>query len=319
LKESNHLLPLISVVIPAYNRSATIEYALNSVLQQTLLPFEVIVVDDCSTDHTVEQIEKMNSPLVRVLVQEKRGGAQSARNRAIMEAKGNWIAFHDSDDEWLPDKLEKQVLALKPFHYDPWMVVHGDCLCYKVKEQKKEYWSLPEVQGKASLIQLLKQPSPLFPSILASKKALETIHYLDERVDSFQEWDTSIRLAKVCQFVHIKEALFIYYFHQGETISQSLEKNIKGYHYIRLKFRKEIIENMGRKFYEDNMEWNIHRALENGLWNLGVNLCRKTVGISYKLKCTLFFQALFRITPCQYRTFMSQIKKVVLPLNHNKT
>ena len=199
--------PLISVVIPTFNRQKTISYCLTSVLAQTYNNLEVIVVDDCSTDNTVSIINNYPDPRLRCIVLEKNSGAQAARNRGIIEAKGDWIAFQDSDDEWLPEKLEKQVAAIAAVNYDPWVVVHSNAFQYDTVRKKKKLWLLPIVEGDDQYSTLLKSPAPLYPTMLVSKIALEKIEYLDENVPSFQEWDTSIRLAKYCKFIHIKEPI----------------------------------------------------------------------------------------------------------------
>ncbi len=101
----------ISVVIPTYNRAAEIVAAVGSVLAQTLPPHEVIVVDDGSTDATPEAL----APLMDRIrfVRKANGGASSARNRGVIEATGDWIAFLDSDDTWDADKLEKQAACME--------------------------------------------------------------------------------------------------------------------------------------------------------------------------------------------------------------
>jgi glycosyltransferase involved in cell wall biosynthesis len=101
----------VSVVIPAFNAGKSIARALDSVLAQTLKPNEIIVVDDGSTDETQSETKKYGRK-VKYIYQEN-GGPSKARNTGIQAAKGTWIAFLDSDDEWLPTKLEEQVALLK--------------------------------------------------------------------------------------------------------------------------------------------------------------------------------------------------------------
>ena len=96
----------ISVVIPAYNAAAWIRRAVNSVLSQTRPADEIIVVDDGSTDGTGD-IVRMYDGRVRLL-QQANAGAAAARNTGILAATGDWIAFLDADDEWLPQKLQRQ-------------------------------------------------------------------------------------------------------------------------------------------------------------------------------------------------------------------
>ena len=101
----------ISVIIPTYNRKNTLPRAVESVLNQTYKPVKIIVVDDGSTDGTKEWFSEMY-PLVHYIYQVN-SGVSSARNTGINSARGNWIALLDSDDEWLPDKLELQVKLLQ--------------------------------------------------------------------------------------------------------------------------------------------------------------------------------------------------------------
>lgn len=162
--------PSISVVIPAFNRQNTISYCLESVLAQTYKDIEVIIVDDCSTDSTVSIVSGHPDPRVRCVVLEKHSGAQAARNRGILEAKFDWIAFQDSDDEWLPDKLEKQVAVLAKADYDPWCFVYCNAFRFDKSSGTKSIRLLPVVEGENQYATLLQSPAPLFPTMIASKR-----------------------------------------------------------------------------------------------------------------------------------------------------
>ncbi len=101
---------LVSIITPSYNTAAFIEDTIRSVQAQTYTNWEMIIVDDCSTDNTDAVVEKyLSDQRIRYLKNEKNSGAAVARNYALREAKGRWIAFLDSDDIWLPQKLEKQI------------------------------------------------------------------------------------------------------------------------------------------------------------------------------------------------------------------
>ena len=104
---------MISVVIPVYNRRQVVGRAIRSVLAQTWTGREVIVVDDGSDDGGGDWIRATFGAAVRLLVQPRNRGVSAARNRAMEAARGEWLAFLDSDDEWLPPKLEKQMEALR--------------------------------------------------------------------------------------------------------------------------------------------------------------------------------------------------------------
>jgi len=96
-------LPVVSVIIPTYNRALVVQEAIASVLAQSHAPFEIIVVDDGSTDDTTAHLAQFSNKIT--LLQKDNGGAASARNVGIKQAKGDWLAFLDSDDLWLPDRM----------------------------------------------------------------------------------------------------------------------------------------------------------------------------------------------------------------------
>lgn len=100
---------LVSIIMPSYNTGQFIEESIQSVCNQTYTDWELIIVDDCSTDNTDEVVASIHDERIRYLKNEKNSGAAVSRNRALREAKGRWIAFLDSDDLWMPEKLEKQI------------------------------------------------------------------------------------------------------------------------------------------------------------------------------------------------------------------
>jgi len=254
---------LISVIIPAYNREKTIVRSINSVINQTYKNIEIIIVDDCSTDNTFQIASSFQDYRIRVIRLERNSGAQTARNKGIEIANGKWIAFLDSDDVWEPNKLELQYQILKSKNFDIYTVIHGDCYCFDERTNKKWIWHLPVTEGLCYNT-LLKRPSPMFQSILTSKDALLEIGMLDENVPSYQEWDTSIRLGKICKFVHSKEPLFTYIFHEGPTISKNPKIDIEGYWYIVQKFKKEMLE---YNVYNNHLKTLIFKSMEYQLYD----------------------------------------------------
>ncbi len=101
--------PLISVVLPTFNRKRLLPRAINSVLNQTYKNLELIIIDDGSTDNTEEIVKAYSDTRIRYCKQKLNRGGSAARNAGIKLAKGELISFQDSDDEWLPEKLERQV------------------------------------------------------------------------------------------------------------------------------------------------------------------------------------------------------------------
>src|SRR5690349_9096181 len=99
----------ISAVIPTWNRGKTIRAAVESVLAQSYPVTEILICDDGSTDDTAQVVSSIEDPRIRWLPGERSGGPAQPRNRGIENARGEWVAFLDSDDEWLPQKLERQI------------------------------------------------------------------------------------------------------------------------------------------------------------------------------------------------------------------
>lgn len=109
---------LVSIIMPSYNTAKFISETITSVLAQTYPNWELIIVDDCSTDDTDAVIRPyLADDRIRYIKNEKNSGAAVSRNRALREAKGKWIAFLDSDDLWLPEKLEKQIAFMEKNRY----------------------------------------------------------------------------------------------------------------------------------------------------------------------------------------------------------
>lgn len=117
---------MISVIIPLYNKASTIKKAIDSVLCQTVQDFEIIVVNDGSTDDGVEKVRNIKDPRITIIEQDNQG-VSSARNRGVMESKCEWVAFLDADDKWKPTYLET-VLEL--------MQTYPDCSVYATAYQR---------------------------------------------------------------------------------------------------------------------------------------------------------------------------------------
>lgn len=257
----------IAVVIPAKNRESTLIACIDSVLAQSFQVDEVIAVDDHSTDGTKTLIDHHPDPRVKYLsLPDHLFGAQAARNYGIQMASSSWIAFQDSDDVWIKNKLEQQVAVLEGLDFDEMVVVHGDCIKQDVESKNQILFEPPLMNGNCYK-ELLIGPSPLFPSILASKRALRSIGGLDDQCPAYQEWDTSIRLSKVCNFIHLRTPLFYWKVHKIDSISKSKSKDIFGFNYVIEAHKDEIIFNHGIREWRKLKISNALRALKYGLWN----------------------------------------------------
>ena len=139
----------VSVILPVYNREKSLEYAMRSVLDQSYKDLELIVVDDASTIDLQPIVESFDDPRVKYIRQEENGGASVARNTGLAAAQGKYIAFQDSDDLWLPNKLQMQLDLLESLGPDVGVVVHSKVL----------YGSGPDGSYGVGLVSMRPPPS----------------------------------------------------------------------------------------------------------------------------------------------------------------
>lgn len=212
---------LTSVVIPTYNRAATIERAIDSVLRQSYDNIEVIIVDDCSTDDTAAIVERYSDDRVHLYRLDKNAGACIARNKGIERARGRYIAFQDSDDEWFSNKLEVQIEQ---------MVRDGAALSFcnfvKVDQSTSASLAFPVglQEGIIDYSTLLTKSYVSTQCIVAETKCFEHIRF-DPTMPRLQDWDIILALAQQFQICHVDQSLVNVYV-QKESISAHPEKGI---------------------------------------------------------------------------------------------
>lgn len=198
----------LSVVIPTHNRAETIERAIRSVLVQDVESLEVIVVDDASTDDTEHVIKALNDQRVRYIRHATNRGAPAARNTGIAAASGNLIAFQDSDDEWMPGKLAKQ---LQLFEADGGEVYIVYCGFLRQSPKARIYIPEPWVTCRQGNIlqQLLRSNFVSTQTMVIRRECFKQSGVFDERMPRYQDWELAIRLAKQYPFHLVDEPLVI--------------------------------------------------------------------------------------------------------------
>ncbi|MGC9528715.1 MAG: glycosyltransferase, partial [Limnospira sp.] len=200
-------MPVISVVIPVYNGEKTIRETVESVLKQTFTDFELLIIDDGSTDSTPAILSSFTDPRLQVLSYPNAGLAAS-RNRGISGATGQYISFIDADDLWTPDKLEAQLQALTnnpeaAVAYS-WVDVIDD----------SSQWVRPgghlTVNGNAYPYLLLKNFLENGSNALICKSAIDRTGNFDESLKASEDWDFYLRLAKHYPFVAVQSVQILY-------------------------------------------------------------------------------------------------------------
>jgi glycosyltransferase involved in cell wall biosynthesis len=191
--------PRVSVILPTYNREALLARAISSVLKQTFADFELIIVDDGSTDTTREFVAGINDTRLRYYRHEKSGGPSAARNTGLRSARGEFIAFLDSDDEWYPEKLEKQLAVFAAALPQVGLVYTGASRIYGGQSVP---W-VPECRGDVlgNLLSGNVVGSPT--AVMLSRAAVHDTGLFDEELVGHEDLDYWIRVATKyhCEFV----------------------------------------------------------------------------------------------------------------------
>ena len=203
--------PRISVVIPTFNRWTTLPRAIESVLNQSSQPEEIIVVDNGSLDETMRKV-KIHYPSIKLLF-EKKIGVSAARNLGIRASKGNWVAFLDSDDEWCQNKLERQILCQK-LSLKGERLVHTNELWKKnnvLRTQMKKHKKAGGNIFFSCLPLCCISPS----STLIRKDVFQDIGYFDENLPACEDYDFWLRFCANEEVLFVDDNLIIK--HGGHT------------------------------------------------------------------------------------------------------
>lgn len=224
--------PTISVVIPAYNREESILAAVQSVLAQDFTNLELIVVDDASTDGTADRLASLNDPRLRIVSHERNLGAAAARNTGVRAAQAEWIAFQDSDDEWLPGKLRRQMERLTAPDAD---FIAGYCGMiligrhFQSSNERPQVLYIPNpkletVRGNI-LPQLLEASLVSTQTLVIRRGILELAGGFDEALPALIDWECMLRVAQLGAFDFIDEPLVLQRF-SPNSITRDAKRQI---------------------------------------------------------------------------------------------
>ncbi len=195
----------ISVLVPAYNASKTISAALKSAFNQELAPLEVIVVDDGSEDGTADQVAR-EFPAVRLLRQ-KNAGPSAARNAAANLAQGNWLAFLDADDLWLPQKLRLQSLALRDA---PDVGMCSTSWVRDVSQAPQTFDALSMPTHRFAWQDILRLNRFQTSTALVRKDLYDLVQGFRPEIDGTEDWDFWMRVAQHTDDLHLDLPLVVY-------------------------------------------------------------------------------------------------------------
>jgi len=229
---------MISVVIPSFNRAQTILSAVNSVLIQTYKNIELLVIDDASSDNTKSVISGIHDNRLRYIRLEHNSGACAARNRGIQEAKGKYIAFNDSDDQWHMDKLEKQLTFLQKTATD---ITVCKMACFDGNNNNFLH-NFPESTktGLVTYTSLLSFNLSSTQTMFGKTACFKDVSF-DPDMPRLQDWDIILRLAQKYTITYQNEIL-VNTFIQPDSISTHPEKGVDAMERLLEKHREILIK-----------------------------------------------------------------------------
>lgn len=238
-------MPFFSVIIPTFNRSAKVKKAIESVLSQTFSDFEILVMDDGSTDDTENVIRSINDPRVFYQWADNFGGPARPRNRGINIAKGEWVCFLDADDWWSPNKLETCLQAIG----ETTDLIYHDLFIVDEKTDSKKSFKSGKLK-KPVIISLIVDGNTIAnSSVVVRKSLLDRVGGIneDKAIIAAEDFDTWLKIANLTdQFEHIPKSLGYYLQHES-GISQKDMSNVyetvvdKYYHLLTTKQMNRVL------------------------------------------------------------------------------
>lgn len=258
---------LISVIIPAYNSAPYISEAIDSVLGQSYSDYEIIVIDDASTDNTGEVLNKYSdNPKVSVIRLDVCSGVAAARNAGLGMARGDIVALLDADDIWLPEKLNKQYQALKEEPEAGWAYCNGAVVDQNIK---KMYFFTERWNHTGGMIYediLLKSLCVPVSSVIIKREVFDHCGLFDPDLKTVEDLDLFLRIARKYKCVYLKEPLFNYRVH-NDNLSRKEDRMEAG----RLKVLGKLIDLHPE--YESELRCIHHRSV--GIGMLGMRDCKR--------------------------------------------
>jgi glycosyltransferase involved in cell wall biosynthesis len=218
-------VPKVSVIIPTYNRVESLQLAIESVLAQTFQDFEIVLVDDAPPGYARGVVASFDDRRIRYICHEINKGDAASRNTGILNSRGDYLAFLDDDDEWLPGKLQMQVDVLTTSSPDVGGVFTGKMVIDRATGKISGIFS--HEQGINSFGEMFTGNVINTSSIMVKKKCFEILGLFDEGIPYCSDYDMWIRISKDFRLQCIKQPLVKYFIH-GNSLTNDYAKGIQG-------------------------------------------------------------------------------------------
>ncbi|MBA3884873.1 MAG: glycosyltransferase family 2 protein [Acidobacteria bacterium] len=231
--------PAVSVIVPTFNRADVLSRAIDSVLGQSFSDFELLVVDDGSTDGTASVVARYQDRRVRYLPQPRNAGVSAARNRGLREARADLVAFLDSDDEWLPEKLAQQVELFERLPDEVGLVYTGvECIL----PDGRRRMDMPKERGDVYRQMLGRNVVHGGGSnVMMRRNVVATAGFFDEGLRAIEDYEYWLRVARFFKIDYVAAPLIRYYDPQAAgRRSQALRANLDTREWFFRKYSREM-------------------------------------------------------------------------------
>ena len=283
---------MISVVIPTHNRADLLPRAIKSVQAQTLKDLEILIVSDGSEDNTREVVETLakDDNRIKFIEYYPAKGGNIARNIGIENASGEYVAFLDDDDEFMPEKLEKQI-AVMTSDAKIGMVYTGVRAIYV--NEDVEYSSVPKAEGDLSDKILLDNIIGTTSTVMVRKELLLQAGKFDVQLRALQDFDLWIRVCQLCKVGFVSDEMIYYYNYTGtKQVSALTDKYIESFAYINNKYKDKMetlsADKMREKKYNEYMLLG-NKAMRNGDGKLARKFIKAALKEQYSKKALAYY------------------------------
>ncbi len=241
-------IPQIGIVIPVHNRESLIVRAIRSIQAQTFTQYEILVVDDVSTDNTRERVLELanKDPRIRLIRHAVNKGPSGARNTGTQATRARWVAFLDSDDEWHPEKLQQQMNVARD-HVERGLPEPGFIYCAHRDQFPDGRSEVRRGKYEGDVYNHLLADFHCIPStILVRRDVFDAVGGFDEMLDCWEDHDFALRVARKYTFGVVSEALTIRHMHDG--IQQS--SRVRGINHWMRRYARDVRRVHGRRQVE---------------------------------------------------------------------
>lgn len=270
--------PRVSVVLPTYNRADVVDRAIESVLDQTYTGFELVVVDDASTDDTDAVVGAFDDDRIRYVEHRENRGASAARNTGIRAATGEIIAFQDSDDVWGAEKLERQVAVFDRTDGEVGVVYTGT---WRDRDGERRYVPGPGVDPKSGDVRdaLFAQNFVTTQAAAVRAPCFERVGTFDEDLPALVDWELWLRVAEHYEFRYVDEPLVTAHV-RADSISRMDDRKVRARERIVRKHR----DRFPRKQLARQLFWVGHGCLKVGRPTAGRRYLTEAMRTDWRLR-----------------------------------